>query len=136
MQSPKATILVVEDDEPIRTLAARVLHHTGYEVLVAADSPEALRLADAYPSVIQVLIVDITLPSGNGIALARAILAKRPESAVLYISGFEADALRTVQDGRAPMGGFLEKPFSPDMLVNRVRSIVGASNAKKPSPSH
>jgi DNA-binding response OmpR family regulator len=136
----KATILVVDDDAPIRALTARALQGKDYDVLVAADGPEAIRMSDAHPSDIHLLLADIMLPSGNGIALARAIIEKRPETAVLYMSGFPAEAIRVVQDGGAPTGGFLEKPFSSELLVDRVGKIVASlKQDKKPKstkPDH
>ena len=64
------------------------------------------------------------LPSGNGISLASAFLAKRPDAQVLYMSGFTADAIQAVQHEAGPNGGFLEKPFLPRALVERVRTIL------------
>jgi DNA-binding response OmpR family regulator len=130
----KATILVVDDDAPIRALTARALQGKDYDVLVAADGPEAIRMSDAHPSDIHLLLADIMLPSGNGIALARAIVEKRPETAVLYMSGFPAEAIRVVQEGGAPTGGFLEKPFSSELLIDRVGKIVASLKQTPKSP--
>ena len=130
-QSP-TTILVVDDDPGIQELAAQVLRTEGYNVLVAADTVEALDVSDAYPSSIDILLTDIMLPSGNGIALASALLAKRPDAQVLYMSGFTADAIQAVQYEAGPNGGFLEKPFLARTLVERVRTIVPPSEQQVP----
>jgi DNA-binding response OmpR family regulator len=119
-----ATILVVEDDLGLQTLAAQTLRTEGYQVLVASDSTEALRVSDDYQSGIDLVLTDIMLPSGNGIALATALLSKRPNTRVLYMSGFSADAIQTVQHETGPNGEFLEKPFLPRTLVQRVRAVV------------
>jgi DNA-binding NtrC family response regulator len=126
------TILVIDDDPNILTMSARVLRKEGYEVLVAADTPEALRVSDHHPSTIDLLLTDVILPSGNGMAAARAFLAKRPNTPVLYMSGFHADAIQAVQAEGGPNGGFLEKPFLPQVLVDRVRGSLPTSVQRAP----
>lgn len=118
------TVLVIDDDLAIQKLAADALRAEGYKVLVASDFPEALHVADGHEAVIDVALIDIMLPSGNGIGLARALLAKRPNIQVLYTSGFNADSIQAVQHEAVPNGGFLEKPFLPRILVERVRTMV------------
>lgn len=124
MMLAKGTVLVVDDEAPVRTLSAQALQSRGYEVLLAADSPEALRMADAHPTAIHVLVTDIRLPSGNGITLARTIVAKRPETSVIYMSGVRPETLRLIHDEGGPEGAFLEKPFTSKTLIDRVRDIV------------
>jgi DNA-binding response OmpR family regulator len=118
------TILVIDDDASILNMSARVLHKEGYHVLVAADASEAMRVSDEHPSAIDLLLTDVMLPSGNGMAVARALLKKRPNTPILYMSGFHADAIQAVQAEGGPNGGFLEKPFSAHVLADRVRGIV------------
>jgi CheY-like chemotaxis protein len=122
--SPHGTILIVDDDASIVTLAAQVLRSRGYHVLTASGAPEALRLAAAYASVIHLLIADVMLGSESGVDLARAILLKRPEIAVLYMSGFSPDTIRASQSEGAPEGAFLGKPFTPETLIDSVREVV------------
>jgi DNA-binding response OmpR family regulator len=122
--SPDGTILVVDDDASIVTLAAQVLRSRGYHVLTASGAPEALRLTEAYASVIHLLIADVMLGSESGVDLARAILLKRPETAVLYMSGFSPDTIRASQSEGAPDGEFLGKPFTPETLIDSVRAVV------------
>jgi DNA-binding response OmpR family regulator len=126
---PQATVLLVDDEAPIRTMVVQALKD--YEVLVASDGPEALRMADAHPSDIHLLLADVMLPSGNGIAVAKSIVTKRPETAVLYMSGFQTETIRMVQNEGGPEGGFLEKPFTARVLVDRVRSIVESMEPDK-----
>jgi CheY-like chemotaxis protein len=130
----QATILVVDDDAPIRALVAQVLESRGYEVLVAADSTSALRVASGHPSAIHLLLTDIMMPHGNGIALARAFLDKWPETRVLYMSGFEPETLELVQNGAAPEGLFLAKPFTPRQLIEHVQTIVPLELHEKDAP--
>src|SRR5260221_5216687 len=120
----KATILVVDDDAPIRALAAKVLENRGYEVLVAGDSPSALRVAGAHPSAVHLLLTDIMMPHGNGITLAKEFVNRWPETTVLYMSGFEPETLELVQNGTAPAGAFLAKPFTPKQLSDQVQKLV------------
>jgi DNA-binding response OmpR family regulator len=130
---PAGTVLVVDDEASIRSLATRALEGQGYEVLQAADATEAERIADTFSSVIHLLLADIMLPAENGISLARRVVAKRPETTVLYMSGFQPDVIRAVQEGGAPPGGFLEKPFTPEALVKRVRELVEPMEKTIPS---
>jgi len=132
MNQTPTTVLVVDDDPGIQRLAAQILRTDGYNVLVASDMPEALQVSAEYPSSIELLLTDIMLPSGNGISLATALLAKRPDAQVLYMSGFTADAIQAVQHEAGPNGGFLEKPFLPRTLVERVRTIVPPSERQVP----
>jgi CheY-like chemotaxis protein len=122
--SPASTILIVDDDASVLTLAAQVLRSRGYHVLTAAGAPEAVRLAESYASIIQLLLADVMLGSESGVELARAILVKRPETAVLYMSGFSPDTIRASQSEGAPEGAFLEKPFTPETLIDSVRAVV------------
>jgi DNA-binding response OmpR family regulator len=134
MNQIQTTILVVDDDPGIQRLAAQVLRTEGYHVLVASDMPDAMQVSADYPSSIDLLLTDIMLPSGNGISLASALLAKRPDAHVLYMSGFTADAIQAVQHEAGPNGGFLEKPFLPRTLVERIRTIVAPSEQQVPVP--
>jgi DNA-binding response OmpR family regulator len=133
--SRKRTILLVDDDPAVRQLAAAALEKEGYKLLIAEDVGRAIEIAGNWTHTIDLLMTDVVLPSGNGIALARAFLAKRPDVPVLYISGFEPDVLRSVQDGGGPDGSFLEKPFLPSVLVTRVGEILSRSEYNKHSIS-
>jgi DNA-binding response OmpR family regulator len=134
MNQTQSTILVVDDDPGVQRLAAQVLRNEGYKVLVASDTPEAMQAADEHPAAIELLLTDIMLPSGNGISLASSLLAKRPDTSVLYMSGFTADAIQAVQHEAGPNGGFLEKPFLPRTLIDRVRMIVAPNERQVPLP--
>jgi CheY-like chemotaxis protein len=127
----KPTVLVVDDDAALRSLASQVLHSNGFHVLAAGDVAEATEVSDHHDAPIDLLLTDIVLPSGNGITLARTILAKRPMTPVLYMSGYQPDVIRAVQDGEGPDGGFIEKPFLPHVLIEQVRLIVPAPQQHK-----
>jgi CheY-like chemotaxis protein len=118
------TILVIDDDMSVQMLAAQALRNEGYHVLVAADMEEALRVSCDFARDIDLVLTDIVLPSGNGMSLARTLQTTRPNTPVLYMSGFGSEAIRAIQYEGGPNGGFLEKPFLPRVLVERVRALL------------
>src|SRR5688572_23738719 len=111
------TILVIDDDMSVQMFVTQALKNEGYKILAAADMQEALHMSDVFPADIHLILTDIVLPTGNGMALAEALLAKRRTTPVLYMSGAGADAIHALQFEGAPAGGFLEKPFSAERLV-------------------
>lgn len=123
------TILIIDDDASMQRFAARALATAGYRVLIADDVQDALDLAAAHPSKIDLALIDVMLPSGNGIELATALLTKHRDTLVLYMSGFPPDAIQAVQHDGGPGGGFLEKPFTGQALVERIREILPIPSA-------
>jgi DNA-binding response OmpR family regulator len=123
-----ATILVIDDDMSVQMLASQALRNEGYHVLVASDMDEALRVSGEYAPDIDLVLTDIVLPSGNGMTLARALQTTRPNTPVLYMSGFGAEAIQAIQYEGGPNGGFLEKPFLPRVLIERVRQLLPTGN--------
>jgi two-component system cell cycle sensor histidine kinase/response regulator CckA len=111
------TLLVVEDDEGVRALAARALAGHGYRVLTAGHSAEALAVSRSAGGPIDLLITDVVMPGMGGPELARALVAERPEVAVLFVTGHAGGQL-------PPGAALLEKPFTPAQLVSRVRQIL------------
>jgi DNA-binding response OmpR family regulator len=118
------TILVIDDDMSVQMLASQALRNEGYQVLVAADMEEALRVSGEFARDIDLVLTDIVLPSGNGMSLARTLQSTRPNTPVLYMSGFGSEAIRAIQYEGGPNGGFLEKPFLPRVLIERVRALL------------
>jgi nitrogen-specific signal transduction histidine kinase/CheY-like chemotaxis protein len=116
-----ATVLVVEDEEVIRSLVDQVLRGEGYDVILAADGDEAIeRARDAR---VDLLVTDLTMPGIGGRELAERLRAERPELKVMFMSGF-ADS-DTFSGGPIPAAtAFLEKPFTFAHLTERVRSLV------------
>ena len=124
MSETPLTILVVDDEDSIRNLAALVLEGDGYRVLKARHSDEALLLLDAYKGAVHLLLTDVKMdPYMNGCELAKCTRLLRPEIMVLYISGFTNNAMvqQEVEESRA---GFLPKPFSPRDLTEKVRTVL------------
>lgn len=119
------TILLVEDDVILRTLAERVLVAMEYTVLTAADGQEALRLAGQHPGPIHLLVTDVIMPGMSGRELAERLVAARPQLKVLYMSGYTDNTI--MQHGVLdPEVAFLHKPFSPSTLAGKVREVLDA----------
>ncbi|PWB65138.1 MAG: hypothetical protein C3F14_05865, partial [Deltaproteobacteria bacterium] len=117
------TVLVVEDDASIRDLIRQFLEGFGYRILTAGGSAEAYRIAAAHPGPIHLLVTDVIMPGESGTRLAEHLVRTRPELKVLYISGYSDDAISV--HGVLKAGTyFLSKPFSKDMLANKVREVL------------
>jgi len=115
------TILVVEDEQPLRELVHEILHKKGYRILEAATGPEALQVWRQHRDHIDLLLTDIMMPEGvSGPELAGKILAERPDLKVIFTSGY---SLEVVNSGGALKDGvnFLQKPYPPDILAQVVR---------------
>jgi nitrogen-specific signal transduction histidine kinase len=117
------TILLVEDDLAVRSLIGDVLRRKGYEMLVAEDGTEALKLAASHTSAIHLLITDIVIPGISGVAVAAELRVNRPDTRVLYVSGYTADSPIDMHGSTRP-AGFLHKPFTPDALARKVRAVL------------
>jgi CheY-like chemotaxis protein len=117
------TVLVVEDDDSLRTLAREVLEAQGYTVIEAAQPTEALALIDVHPDPIHLLLTDVIMPQMNGRQLAERLRAARPDVRVLFMSGYTDGAI--VHHGVLEAGThFLQKPFTPDRLSRKVREVL------------
>jgi two-component system cell cycle sensor histidine kinase/response regulator CckA len=120
------TVLVVEDDDAVRSLTCLVLRQGGYTVLEASGPPEAHRLAERHEGPIHLLLTDVVMPGGGGRQLAADLLARHPEMKVLYLSGYTDDAM--VRHGILEEEvHFLQKPFSPEALVLKVREVLDSA---------
>lgn len=118
------SVLVVDDEETVRRIAARTLRREGYRVSEAADADEALMMVSRDPSVADLLVTDVLMPGLSGVELASCIVAARPDVRVLFSSG--ASAMASGESVRLPRGAaFLPKPFTPKALGDRVRAIFG-----------
>ncbi len=127
--SETETILVVEDDDRLRALVVNVLGRRGYRVLEAPDPIVAIQVAGDHVGAIHLLLTDIVMPHMNGRALADRITASRPDTRVLFMSGYTEDSIvhRGVLD---PGVTFLQKPITPDSLVPAVRRVLDARGAR------
>ena len=118
------TILVVEDEDQVRKMLAVNLRDFGYTVIEAGCAAEAMPLARDYAGQIDVLVTDFVMPGMNGAELARRIGQSRPETAVLYVTGYKsAELSQHGLDGVNPRR-MLIKPFSPAELSRRIRETL------------
>ncbi len=121
------TILLVEDQEQVRAVAADILERNGYRVLVAASAAEGLRLAAGHAGTIHLLLTDLVMPQMSGAELAKRLTSTRAELKVLCMSGYTDDSVvrHGVLDSRI---AFLQKPFTPESLTRRIREVLEASD--------
>ena len=117
------TILLVEDEPSVRELARKILHHWGFDVLVASRGDEALALARTHPGPIHLLITDVVMPGMGGPRLAEAVQALHPAVKTLYISGYTDDTV--IRHGiQHSDTAFLQKPFSIEALPAKARKVL------------
>jgi PAS domain S-box-containing protein len=119
------TLLLVEDEEEVRRLAADVLRRCGYTVLETGDPLEALLIAERHARDIHLLITDMVMPAMGGTALAVEVMKACPRLSLLYISGY-ADQMVAAHGMVDPPGAFLQKPFHPGDLARVVRETLDA----------
>ncbi len=117
------TILVVEDEDQLRTLVEAVLRTKGYRVLLAKDGPEGLALCGRHEGEIHLLLTDLVLPGLGGDELARRAAELRPGIRVLLTSGYSDRGIRDPEASWKPHG-FLEKPFRPSQVAEKVREVL------------
>jgi two-component system cell cycle sensor histidine kinase/response regulator CckA len=114
------TILLVEDDQSVRSLARRLLENCGYHVIEAANGDDAIARSGDYPETIHLLVTDLVMPEISGIELSSRLRKTRDGLKVLYISGYTEKVANPC----------LQKPFTSEMLLSAVRSILNSSANK------
>ena len=129
------TVLVVEDHEAVRRLAADVLRAHGYNVLVADHGVEAVALVEAHTGTIDLLLTDVIMPRMSGREVATALQQRVPNLGVLFMSGYTQTAI--VQNGALESGlHFLAKPFTPAELLTGVREVLSARASRTGDRTH
>jgi two-component system, cell cycle sensor histidine kinase and response regulator CckA len=125
------TILLVEDEDMVRTLARRILESHGYRVLEARDGVDALNVAQRHTDPLHLLLTDVIMPNMSGKELAQHLKQKRPDVKVLYMSGYTENFVshQGILDADVAL---IEKPFAEDALVQRIRAILDASSGGLP----
>lgn len=122
------TILLVEDDDAVRRVAARVLSHAGYRVLEARRAQDARTIFGREGHTIDLILVDVVMPQTSGPKLVAEVAAIYPRMRVLYMSGYTEEAVHVSSDP-ALQSQFLEKPFTPDTLLWKVRTVLATRPA-------
>ncbi len=116
-------MLLVEDEEGVRSLSRQVLQGCGYTVLEARDGAEALRLCAEHEGPVHLLVTDVVMPQFGGRILAERLMGVKPGMKVLYLSGYTDDAV--VRHGVLEAEtAFLQKPFTPGILAQKVREVL------------
>jgi two-component system cell cycle sensor histidine kinase/response regulator CckA len=119
------TVLLVEDDEQVRSLAQSVLERSGFRVIAACGGEEALTAQRSFSEPIQLLLTDVVMPRMSGRQLAEKLCVERPRMKVLFMSGYTDD--KVMQHGVFDSGiQFLHKPLTPDGLARKVREVLDA----------
>jgi PAS domain S-box-containing protein len=120
-------VLLVEDDPAVRTIAARVLRSGGFEVTEATTGNEGLQSYRALGGRVDLVLTDLVLPEMGGRAMIQALGKEGPTPPVVYMSGYTAEAM-SAQSVLEPGDQFVEKPFTPESLLARVRDTLQAAS--------
>jgi CheY-like chemotaxis protein len=123
------TVLLAEDEAAVRAVARHSLERHGYTVLEAPSGEAALDLAQRHSGRIHVLLTDVVMPGMSGRALALRLTSLRPGIRTIYMSGYTDDAI--TRHGVLEAGvTYVQKPFSPDALVRKVREVLDEEEAR------
>jgi two-component system, cell cycle sensor histidine kinase and response regulator CckA len=122
------TVLVVEDDATVAAVSFQVLSRHGYRVLLADRGESAMALLRGHQGAIDLLLVDVILPDMRGPQVAEAARALHPEAAILFASGYSAQAISRLSELSADID-LIEKPFAPEQLLARVRAGIDHATA-------
>jgi two-component system cell cycle sensor histidine kinase/response regulator CckA len=117
------TILVAEDEDPVRSVLTQVMRESGYTVLEARDGVEAIELFDRDPAAVDLVVLDAVMPRAGGRAVYEHIHARRPELPVLFSSGYDTGTFHTrfVLDEGLEL---LQKPYPMATLLHRIRALI------------
>ncbi len=119
------TVLVVEDQSEVRRLVSSALGSFGYRVLEAGSGAEALALAERHAGPIHLLLADVIMPGMSGKEVAQRLAAARPDTKVLFMSGYAEDVIAH-HGALEPGVAYIAKPFTPEALAAKVREALGA----------
>jgi two-component system cell cycle sensor histidine kinase/response regulator CckA len=118
------TVLLVDDDDQVRTVARSILRRSGYVVLEASNGGEALLIAEQHASAIHLLLTDVVLPRMSGQQIAARVATIRPGIRVLFMSGYADEAVQ--HDIVESNAAYLQKPITPEALTRKVREVLDA----------
>jgi len=121
------TILLVEDEEIVRTMTRQILEMSGHKVLEAACGSEAIQICGSYDGPVHLVLTDVVMPQMNGPSMVKEVMRIRPNIKTLFMSGYTDNAI--LRHGILEEGmPFLQKPFSPDGLALKVRDVLNCTN--------
>jgi CheY-like chemotaxis protein len=133
VKAPKGSaevVLLVEDEDMVRRLARSVLEKSGYVVLESSNGLEGVKLCEAHPGPIHLLLSDVVMPELGGRELAERAAMMRPDMKVIFMSGHTQDVL--VREGIKRGTPYLQKPFTTTKLARKVRGVLD-SQADSPT---
>jgi PAS domain S-box-containing protein len=122
-ERPTETVLLVEDEDVVRDLARETLEERGYTVIAARHAGEALLIAERHPGPLHLLLTDVVMPHMGGRELSERVATLRPGTKVLFVSGYTDDEVLRHGVMEAEVA-FLQKPFTPEVLLDRVRALL------------
>jgi two-component system cell cycle sensor histidine kinase/response regulator CckA len=123
------TILVVEDEDAVRESTSEYLTSRGYTVLQGRNAGDALQMLEHFAGKVHLLVTDVIMPGMSGAELGKRVRERRPETRVMYISGYTESTV--VQHGVAGAGSFLQKPFTLAALAGKVREMLDAATPEE-----
>jgi CheY-like chemotaxis protein len=124
MAKGSETILLVDDEDGVRKLMLAVLQANGYEVLEASNGAAALAAYEKNAHKIDLVLTDVVMPQMSGLELGKALAQRSPNQKILYISGYRDNTI--LGSGGDTPPAFLHKPFTPDVLLAKVREVLDA----------
>ena len=120
------TILLVEDEEAVRSFAARALRMRGYHVLEASGGEEALEIVKAGGQEIHLLVTDVVMPNMDGPTMVRHVKGLKPDLPVIFMSGYAEEAFRRNDENASDLH-FLPKPFGLKQLAAKVKEVLSGA---------
>jgi CheY-like chemotaxis protein len=117
------TVLLVEDEPNVRSFVRRALEQAGFAVIEAPHPEAALQLVERHAGTLDLILSDVVMPGMSGRLMAERLARRHPEARVLFMSGYIDDPLAR-QKAASNDVGFLQKPFTPSELVDRVRAVM------------
>lgn len=127
------TVLLVEDDEPVRAMLRKLLGLSGYRVIEARDPKVALETFRAQPAAVHLVVTDLVMPEMDGRRMVERMRALRSDVKVLFISGYAEHAVTTAAK-LGPNEQFLQKPFTAQEMLLAVRLALGEVVSEPPEP--
>ncbi|MFP4420410.1 MAG: PAS domain S-box protein [Desulfococcaceae bacterium] len=126
----RETVLVAEDDPAVRKLIRKILNHQGYGAISTANGTEALAALERHDGPVHLLLADVVMPDMNGIQLFQRVSELRPDTRVLYMSGYADEAI--AQQGVIPKDvNFIQKPFTVRNLAGKIREVLDGGGSRE-----